>query len=153
MLVRTRARARAGGRRSGFTVVDFDVDGGRVARRMRARAGGMEFDWGADGIVKTMWIRDGWVHGTFEREFRGRSLLWLPIYYPLAALFVRIETRRGHAFEGTDPPTWTSHHDAGGGGPRCPDYPPDDGDPGVREPRRPRPPVGGATTELPPDAA
>src|SRR5689334_15240583 len=149
MPVRTKARARAA-RNAGVTVADFDRRLPQTARRLRARTGGLEFDWGADGIVKTMWIRGGWVYGTFEREFRRRSLLWLPISYPLAALFVRIETRRGRPFEGTDPPTWTSHPDGGGpSGPRRLDDPPEDDGGGVREPRRPHPPTDGAAAQSP----
>lgn len=111
----------------------------------------MEFDWGHDGIRKTMRVRDGWVLGTFEYDLRGRSLLALPIVYPLAAIFVRVETRRRARWSAAD---WTSHPDAGeirdwrGG----PDFPDDDGGSAVREPRRPKPPADGAAVELaPPD--
>jgi hypothetical protein len=71
--------------------------------------GGPELDWGEDGIRKTMLVRDGWVEGTFEHEFRGRRLLMLPVYWPLAALFVRIETRR--FARRARPEDWTSHHE------------------------------------------
>jgi hypothetical protein len=108
--------------------------------------GEMEFDWGHDGIRKTMMVRDGWVHGSFEYDLRGRSLLALPVFYPLAAAFVRVETRR-QARWGVDE-DWTSHPDPSGWG-RYPPPDADSGGAGVREPRPPRPSADGASTEQP----
>ena len=151
MLVRTKARARVQAndeeprrrlfRRTGevtypsrFALPTFGLDT-------------MEFDWGHDGIRKTMRVQEGWVPGTFEYDLRGRSLLALPVFYPLAAIFVRLETRRRARW---DTAAWTSYPDAGGhrdwrAGPDVP--PDDDGGTGVREPRRPHPPAGGAAIE------
>jgi hypothetical protein len=133
MLVRTRARAR--------------VRYGPVARRHGVRGRRTEFDWGYAGVHKTLCIRDGLAYGTFERELRGRLLLTLPVYWPLAAAFVRIETRRHARGQSGHPEIWTSHPRPDWYGWDDPDG--DDGS-GVREPRRPRPPAGGATVRLAP---
>ena len=156
MLVRTRARTRVQAeepqpRRVFFRPSDEVVFGGPRFSLPDFGLSGMELDWGHDGIRKTMRVREGWVLGTFEYDLRGRSLLALPIFYPLAAIFLRLETRR---FAGWAKEDWTSHpDDENGPWQAYPDIPPDDDEgSGVREPRQPHPPAGGATIEhAPPD--
>jgi hypothetical protein len=135
MLVRTKARAR----------VRCHPLSGRRGRRSGRRT---EFDWGYAGVHKTLCIENGLAHGTFECDLHGRSLLMLPVYYPLAAAFVRIETRRHARGQSGHPQMWTSHPRPGWYGWDEP-LDGDDGS-GVREPRRPRPSIGGAAVRLAP---
>jgi hypothetical protein len=116
---------------------------------------GPEFDWGAGGIQKTFTVsgdRDRVVDGEFAVDLKGRAIAALPVYYPLAVLFVRIETARvARSFA---PDLWQAHLDEcdARGWPDEPDDDDADGD-GVREPRRPRPSADGAAARIPPPAA